>query len=308
MPAMTPDIRASLFMALSMAGFTINDVLAKTASETLNAGQIMFVRGVIMVAVLATFMRLTGRPLLPERPGHPLLVTRVGAETIATILFLVAIAAMPVANVSAILQALPLAVTVGAALFLAEPVGWRRILAILAGLVGVLIVIRPGTAGFDVHALLVVGCVILAAVRDLATRRLPEGMSSLSVSLLTSGAVTLAGLGLTFALGGWKPMSPLLLATLAACAGFLFIGYQFLVLAMRVGNVATVAPFRYTALLWAILLGWLVLGETPDLMTLIGAAVIVASGVYTLYREQVRNRRPRSANRSAASIPPARGT
>ncbi len=306
--ALTPDIRASLFMALSMAGFTINDVLAKSVADTLNPGQIMFVRGMIMVAALVIWMRTSGQPLFPERVFHPLLMLRVASETLATILFLIAIAQMPVANVSAILQAMPLVVTIGAALFFAEPVGWRRMLAIVIGFIGVMVVIRPGSSGYDAHALLVVGCVLLSATRDLATRRLPPGISSMSVTLMTAASVTVAGLALTAPFGGWKPMALIDIATLAACAGLLFVGYQFLVLAMREGNVATVAPFRYTALLWAILLGWLMLGERPDLLTLVGAAIIVASGIYTLYRERVRNKRPRSANESAASLPPARGT
>jgi len=305
---LSANIRACLFMSLSMAGFTINDTLVKSVMDTLNTGQIMFVRGTMIVAGLLVYLRLRRQPLfVPGLISAPV-VLRTGGELTTTILFLSALAHLPLANATAVLAALPLAVTIGAAMFLGEQVGWRRWSAILIGFCGVLLIVRPGMAGFNAATLLVVGAVVFAAVRDIATRKIAGSVPSLTVSALTALCVTLAGLALVGPLGGWRPMDLPTLATLAAAAGFLFIGYQFVVMAMREGDIGFVAPFRYTSLLWALMLGFVVFGDFPDVATLAGAGIVVGTGIYTLYRERVRRSQTRAATRSAASPPPARGT
>lgn len=284
------NIRACVFMSLSMAGFTINDALIKSVLEELNAGQVMFVRGMIIVACLLLYLRLLRLPIFVPGMASPPVILRTAGELMTTILFLSALAQLPLANASAVLQALPLAVTVGAALFLGEQVGWRRWSAILIGFVGVLLIVRPGLAGFNAATLLVVAAVVFAATRDLATRRIADAVPSLTVSAMTALAVTIVGLALIGPMGGWRPMDPTMLAKLTAAAGFLFVGYHFIVLAMREGDIGFVAPFRYTSLLWALVLGLLFFGEFPDPLTLTGAAIIVTTGLYTLYRERVRAR------------------
>lgn len=304
---LSANIRACLFMSVSMAALTINDTLTKSVMDTLNTGQIMFVRGAIILACLVIYLQLMRQPVLvPGMFSAPVLV-RTGGELVTTILFLSALAHLPLANATAVLQAVPLAVTVGAALYLGERVGWRRWTAILIGFCGVLLIVRPGLAGFNAYTLLVVGAVFFAAVRDLATRRIVAAVPSLTVSALTALAVMLTGLALIVPLGGWKPMDTSVIATLTAAAGFLFAGYHFIVLAMREGDISFVAPFRYTALLWALLLGLVFFGEFPDAATLAGAAIIVGTGIYTLYRESRAVREPRAALRSSASSRPAPG-
>ncbi|TCD11814.1 DMT family transporter [Oricola cellulosilytica] len=306
---LSANTRASLLMAGSMAGFTINDVLVKSLGETINAGQVMLVRGLIMMVFLVAFVRAsrTNMPIRAVRT-KPMMI-RVAAEALATIFFLTALFKMPIANVSAILQALPLAVTLGAALFLSEPVGIRRISAIGVGFVGVLVIIRPGLEGFNIFALSAMMTVVFAATRDLATRRLPVEVPSVAVSLVTTIAVAACGAVLMEVLGGWTPMDLKTFGVLAIASMFLFVGYQGIVVAMRVGeDIHVVAPFRYTSLLWAITLGALVFGEIPDALTAFGASIIIATGLYTLYRERLVSRRAASANISAASVPPARGT
>lgn len=304
---LTANLRASLLMASAMAGFTINDIFVKALTGSINAGQVMFVRGILMGALLGIFVLVTRRSLPLAKAFNLPMVLRVTGEIFGTLCFLFALFHMPIANVSAVLQALPLAVTAGAALFLGETVGIRRLTAIAVGFVGVIIIIRPGVEGFSVFSLSAVGTVLFSTVRDLATRRLPHDVPSSLVTLVTTVAVALVGALLTMPLGGWQPMTPFSFLMLTASAAFLFVGYQSIVLAMRIGkDVHIVAPFRYTSLLWSIVLGAAVYGEMPDGVTLVGAAVVVSTGLYTFYRE--RKAADDEAAVSATSAPPARGT
>ncbi len=301
------NLRASAYMSLAMAGFTINDALVKLASPDLNIGQIMVVRGTIVVVCMLVYVRVMGLAIQPRGALSKPVIIRTAAEIGATITFLTALAHVPLANLSAILQALPLLVTLGAALFFAEKVGWRRMTAIAIGFAGVMMIVRPGMAGFDTFALLAVIAVICAAVRDLATRSVAADISSMTVSLVTAVAVTVTGLFVLPFVGNWQPMSLAELGLLTAAAGFLFVGYHCIVVAMRIGEIGFVAPFRYTSLVWAIVLGIVMFGEVPDVLTLIGAAIVVATGLFTLYRERI-TARAMAASRSAVSPPPARGT
>lgn len=273
-------------MALAMFGFTANDAITKGLTDDLNLGQIMFVRGAFATVLIALLAWQRGALRQPSLALNPLLALRAGCELVATLFFLAALAYMPIANISAVLQALPLAVTMGAALFFSEPVGWRRWLAILVGFVGVLIIVRPGLEGFNAYSLSALGCVVFAAARDLFTRRIPDAVPSLLISSATSLLVTIFGGILVVPLGGWAPIDLAETGMLAAAAVLLMIGYQFIILAMRTGEIAFVAPYRYTALLWAVLFGMLIFGEWPDAAILTGASLVVGSGLYTLYRER----------------------
>jgi drug/metabolite transporter (DMT)-like permease len=277
-------------MAAAMAAFTLNDSITKAVSSELNIGEIIVVRGLFAMVLIAAFAAWRGA----LRPLRTLLIRPVGLRVIGeiggTLTFLSAIAHMPLANASAIFQALPLVITLGAALIFGEPVGWRRWLAIAAGFVGVLIIVRPGTAGFNEVSLLALGSVAFCSLRDLATRRIPAEIPSLFIALLTTFTVSSAGAVIMFPLGGWTPPSGRAVGLLAVAAVLLLIGYQCIISALRTGDISAVAPFRYTALLWAMLLGYLAFGDKPDRYMLIGAAIIVMSGLYAFYRERVRHR------------------
>lgn len=301
--ALSPNLRGGLFMAVAMASFTMNDAITKAASKEMNFGQIMLVRGIfaiVLIAALAAHRRAI-RPLrtLMVKP----VALRVIGEVGATIAFLTALAHLPLANISAIMQALPLAVTLGAALVFSEPVGWRRWLAIGFGFAGVLIIVRPGVEGFNQFALLALASVLFCALRDLATSRIPAEIPSLFITLLTTITVTVAGLFMLVPLGGWTPLSGRAVGLLALAAVLVLMGYQCVIMAMRAGDISAVAPFRYTALLWAILLGYVVFGDVPDVMMVVGASLIVISGLYTFYRERLRNRRKPVAA-STTGLPP----
>jgi drug/metabolite transporter (DMT)-like permease len=225
-------------------------------------------------------------------------------EVGGTVSFIAALQQLPIANVSAVLQAVPLAVTMGAALFLGEGVGWRRWLAIIAGFIGVLIVVRPGLEGFNSYSVLALVCVMFSAFRDLVTRKLPAAIPSLLVSTSTSLAVTLSGAVLIAPLGGWQPVSTENLLLLASAAVLILFGYQFIVLSTREGEMSYIAPFRYTSLLWSILLGYWIFADIPDTAMIVGASIIVASGLYTLYREQTAGKAMSATKSTAPGMAP----
>ena len=180
-------------MAVAMAAFTINDSITKAVSSEINFGEVMLVRGlfaILLIAALALHQRAI-RPLrtMVMKPVALRLVGEIGG----TITFMAAITHLPLANTSAIFQALPLAITLGAALVFGEPVGWRRWLAITAGFIGVLIIVRPGIEGFNQFSLLALVSVVFCSLRDLATRQIPAQIPSLFITLLMTVTVTAAG-------------------------------------------------------------------------------------------------------------------
>ncbi len=285
------NVRASLYMMLSMMGFTVNDLFIKLLDGSLPIGQIMAIRGAILVILISIIAWQRG---VIKRMGElftPMVALRSGMEAGATLLFLTALTILPFSTISAILQSLPLAVALGGALILKEPIGWRRWLAISVGFIGVLIIVRPGIEGFQPASLLVLLSVLFAAVRDLATRKLPTELPSLLVSLATTVSICIVGTVLVTAQSDWQPVSASQFALLFTAACFLFFGYQFIVLAMRTGDIAYVVPYRYTSLIWAMVFGYFIFAEVPDGFTLLGSAIVIAMGLFTLYRELTSGRR-----------------
>ncbi len=283
---MTPNQTGALLMTGSMAAFTFNDTLVKMVGVDLPLSQILVIRGVLATLLIFLLARYLGslHLNLPRRDWM-LVLGRCLSEAGATFLFLSALMRMPLANVTAVLQMLPLTVTLGAALFFRESIGWRRMAAILAGFVGMLLIVRPGPAGFDSASLYALGAVGCVTARDLFTRKMSAAVPSMTVTLMAS--LTVFVLGLAYSTQQhWQPIAAWHLGMLLGSACFIFGGYLFSVMTMRVGDVAVVSPFRYSGLLWALLLGWLVFGDWPDGLTMIGAAIVVAAGLFTLYRER----------------------
>ncbi|PAP93018.1 DMT family transporter [Mesorhizobium wenxiniae] len=301
---LSPNLRGALFMVVAMIGFTLNDAITKVSSESMNMAQVMLIRGAFASLFVGLLAWQRGALALPGSMLQPMVAVRVAGEAGATVSFLVALAHLPIANVSAVLQALPLAVTMGAALVFNEGVGWRRWLAIAIGFAGVLIIVRPGFEGFSVYSLLALACVACCAVRDLATKRIPQAIPTLLVSTATALAMTVLGAALLLPMGGWTPMTGESTASLALAAVLVVIGYQFIIMAMRVGDISFIAPFRYTALLWSILLGLFIFGDVPDLPMILGAGVIVGSGLYALYRERIVGRQKTAAESAGPDMAP----
>jgi drug/metabolite transporter (DMT)-like permease len=291
-------------MVVAMVGFTLNDAITKFSSESMNMAQVMLIRGAFASLFVGLLAWQRGALVKPASMLQPMVAVRVAGEAGATVSFLIALAHLPIAIVSAVLQALPLAVTMGAALVFNEGVGWRRWLAIAVGFAGVLIIVRPGFEGFSVYSLLALASVACCAVRDLATKRIPQAIPTLLVSTATALAMTVLGAALLSPMGGWTPMTGKATALLALAAVLVLIGYQFIIMAMRSGDISFIAPFRYTALLWSILLGLVIFGDIPDLTMIIGATIIVGSGLYALYRERVVGRQQTAAESAGPDMAP----
>jgi len=296
MGSLSENARGAIFMMIGMAAFVCNDTLMKLVSSELTLYQAIFLRGLMACAMLALFALSRGVLMPALGPANrKLLGLRMVAEIGGTTCFLTALFNMPIANATAILQSMPLAVTLGAALFLREPVGWRRYTAIAVGFLGVLVIIQPGSEGFTVYSLWALGAIVFMVVRDLSTRRLTRDVPSVFVALTTGSGIMLFGGIVAATTGDWAPVTGHAMALLASAAVFLLIGYVFNVLSMRHGEIGFVSPFRYTILIWAILLGVVVFGDRPTGAMLAGSAIVVGTGIYTLYRERQQARRALAA-------------
>ena len=287
--ALSDNTRGILLMCGSMLGFTVNDGLMKAATEHMPLFQAIFLRGIIATLGILLIARAQGvRHFMPQGRDRFWVGARTVGEISSTVTFLIALTQMPIANLSAIMQSLPLAVTLAAAVFMREPIGWRRVSAILVGFAGVMLIVRPG-ADFDIWSGLGLASVAGVVLRDLATRKFSSAMPSTVGAVWAAVAVMLMG-GLVTAWQGWQPLEPMALAQVALAGLFIIAGYVFAVRVMRVGEIAVVAPFRYTSLIWAILIGWLVFDALPDFWTWVGSGIVVASGVYIFVRERQRAR------------------
>lgn len=286
--ALSSNARGAIFMSVAMASFTCNDALVKAATPYANVGQIMFVRGGITTMLVCLIAWRMGALRSPRVVLQKMILLRTLMEMIAAVTYISALGLVPLGNAASILQALPLAVTLGAALFLQEPVGWRRWSAIITGFIGVLIIARPGVDGFALPSLLVLLSMFAAAARDLITRQINADVPSLTVTVYTALTSTMLGAVLVQPMGGWQPMDVYTVSHLALAAVFVFAGYQSVIMAMRGGEISFIAPFRYTGLLWAIGIGIVFFGEIPDGWMLTGAAIVICSGLYTFYRENKR--------------------
>lgn len=280
---LTDNQRGALFMTASMAGFAVEDVFVKAAAQTLPLGQVLLTIGLTGMLVFAAMAARQGEQLLPPAfLSRPMLV-RCGFEITGRLFYGLAITLTALSTTSAILQATPLVVVAGAALVFGEKVSLQRWLAVLVGFLGVLIILRPGSDFSALSLLAVVGLLGFAG-RDLATRAAPKGLSNRQLGTLgfamlaTAGAILLAVTG-----GAHVPSGPALLH-LAGGTVFGVLGYHALTYAMRTGEVGAVTPFRYTRLVFALVLAMALFGERPDLATWIGAALVVGSGIYALTR------------------------
>ncbi len=277
-------LRGSLLMVLAMATFALEDMFIKTVTRELPVGQVLILFGLGGMLIFAGMARAKGQRLW--HPGYctrPLLLRSL-AEVTGRLSYTLAIALTPLSTASAILQATPLVVAGGAVVFFGETVGWRRWLAIALGFVGVLMILRPGMSGFDMASLFAVAGTLGFAGRDLATRAAPRSMSNLQLGLFGFAMLVIAGVLALGWTGGasWPSATAWLHLGLATVIGV--IAYNALTAAMRHGEISVVAPFRYTRLIFAMGLGILVFGERPDALTLLGSAVIVGSGAFTLIR------------------------
>ncbi len=282
------NIRGAMIMVATMAAFTFNDAIFKTVAGQVPLFQSIFIRGAIVTVGLFVVLLFLGQ-LRPEisRRDWKLIFARTLGDIGATITFLFALFNAPLADVTAILQSAPLVITLAGAFFLREKVGWRRFSAIGVGLFGVLLIVRPGGDGFNPYLLAAVVTLAFILLRDLPTRRLSPSVPSMFVAFFTASAITVTS-GLATLATEWEPVSTSSLLTIGFAASFIFAAYTLSVMVMRTGEMGFVQPFRFTAILWAILLGIFVFDEYPDTLSLIGTTIVISMGIYTFARERQR--------------------
>lgn len=285
--AMSDNLRGAVLMLISMATFTCNDAVMKAVTQTLPLYELVALRGLsvlVLMLVVAQIQQGGVRLSVPREDLLPLVVRTV-ADIASTVLYLLALREMALADLSAILQALPLGVTLAAGLFFHERLGWRRLSAIGVGFVGVVMILRPGSGAFDIWSVVALASMLLIVLRDIVTRTFSAGIGSSTIAFYAAATITLTG----FILGvgeEWRMPDLREAGLLLLSAGFLTAGYITAVATMRVGEISLIAPLRYTSLVWAIVLGLVIFGEWPDLWTWLGSALVVGAGLYTILREQ----------------------
>lgn len=285
---LSANAKGAFMMSIARVAFVTNDALMKILFADMEVFQAMFLRGSIAVPIIA-FLAWYRKCLLVRFTiiDFVLLCVRAAAQIGMATCFLTALSHMPIANVSAIMQAVPLSLIVVAALFLGESVGWRRWSAVVIGFCGVLLIIRPGTDSFDIHTTLAVGAVAFATINDLVTRYLPNRVPALLAALFSATAVSMFSGAMIMSLP-WQAVTPFNWLILSFCGLTVAAGYFFQVMTMRYGDLSFVAPYRYVGMVWAIILGLLIFGEWPDAFTAIGTLIVVLTGLYAVYREQLR--------------------
>lgn len=295
--SLSPNGRGILATCVAMIGFIGTDSCIKLASQQLPVSQMIALRGIAILAILVSLAFATGAVKRLPRLRDRGVAIRAFGECMATWLYYHAIIAIPIANANAVLQTIPLAMVAVAALVFGEKVGWKRWAIILFGFSGVLLIIQPGSEGFQPASLWAVGAVVFYVLRDMATRYIDRELPAISINLVTSASVM--GMGFVLALfEDWVVPSPQALGLLGLAACFLTLGYLAVTVAMRNGDVSVTSPFRYSIVLWALMIDLLVFGNQPGLLTLIGLAVVVGSGLVMILRE--RQMRRQAARAQAA--------
>lgn len=283
----TPAARGIALMLASMAAFAAADTLVKLSTAALSAPQVMVLLlggGLIGFAAMAL---AEGRALFDARALGPVFLVRYASEVAGMVGMVMALALVPLSTVGAITQAAPIIATIGAVLFLGESVGWRRWSAIGAGFAGVVLIVRPGGAGFDLSVLWAVLALVALAVRDLTTPLVPRDMASSTLAVCTMSVAVPFAVAWVLATGepviapdtDWRIAVPMIVLG--------SVGYVLLIASLRTADVSIVMPFRYARVLFLLALGIAVFGERPDGWVLAGAALVVASGLYMLWRRRV---------------------
>lgn len=289
----TPSATAAkaILMMVAAAGIlTVNDAIAKWLTERYPVGQVLAIRGVLVVALVYGWAVVSRRtPVLRVR-SWKLNLTRGGLMALSTFLFVTSLSLMPIADAIAISFAGPIFATALAALLLAEPVGWRRWSAVAVGFAGVVVMVRPTPEMFRMVALIPIVAAFVGALRDIVTRKMgTDGESTLMVLIVSTSVVAFAGL-LTLPFG-WVVPTPAELGLFVLTSVLVAVAQGLMIESLRYGEVGLVGPFKYTSLLWALLLGLLVWGDVPGPWTWAGAALVIASGLYIWRRETVLRRR-----------------
>jgi drug/metabolite transporter (DMT)-like permease len=298
------NTRGVVLMCVGMALFTANDAFVKLAAAELPVPQVLALRGIGVIAIMAAAVTIAGQWGALPRIATPRIAIRSILEGLVALVFVTALARLGLAEAVAIFLTSPLMMTALSAFMGRETVGWRRWLAVLLGFVGMLIVVRPSLDGINAYALLILLAALGSTVRDFITRGIEPGTPSILVSFI-AGVTTalmsaLVGIGVE-----WQMPSATGWVLLGASALFVAGGTSTVIAAFRCAEVSVISPFRYTIMFWALIAGIVFWGELPDGPALLGTGIIVASGLYIIHRERLRSRELRAARLTTPSLPTA---
>lgn len=268
-------------MTVGSIGYVVNDAaIRRITDEGPGVYQALCMRSIALVVVFAALGRIRGESTRRWHFDRPL-VTRVAAEVGGSALFFAAIVQLEFANAQAILQIVPVAVTLAAAAVLGERVSGAQYGAIVLGFVGVLVVVQPATDGFSAWSLLVLASTAFLVVREFATRSVDPRVPAVSVALVTAAGLAVLTAALS-APDGWHRLNGVSAAYLVLSVASLMIGYLFTIETVRVGDLSVSAPFRYTTVVGAVVAGYLLFDEVPNTLTVVGIVVIVLSGLWSI--------------------------
>lgn len=281
--------RGIIAMVTAQAFFIVNDSLMKLATAIVPSTQAIAIRGGVAVALMLVWVVSTGHATMLRMAWSPLVMLRGVLEALVAIAYIAALSYMPIADVTAIFLISPLLITAMSVVFFGESVGWRRWLAVVVGFCGMLLVVKPGGSDIGWPALLVIASAIGAAARDLVTRRIDPAIPTSVVTLNTTVMVTLVAI-LALPLQGVTAPDARALALLSCAAAVVVVGNFMIIRAFRGVEISAVSPFRFMIMVWAIAAGVLVFGDWPDPLAIVGIALIVGAGLYTMHREAARAR------------------
>jgi len=279
------NLRAIVAISLAMASFACGDTLMKLASTSLPTSELLFIRGTVVFSVSFGVAFFTAALRELRHAFERAMAGRIVGDIGGGWFFQSALARLPYADLTAIGQLSPMMLTAASAIFLAERVGWRRWTATAVGLLGVLIIVRPGSSAFNWWALAGIASVLCTTVRDLSTRSINRRVPASLIMMLSAGGVTVAALAVA-PFSNWQWPDALVVLKLCGAGVFSLLGQLGIIIAMRTGEVSAVVPFRYMIIPFSIISGVVVFGHFPDALTLLGIAVVTLAGLYTFYREQ----------------------
>jgi drug/metabolite transporter (DMT)-like permease len=287
--ALSDNARGAAMLTGAMAFFVVNDAAMKLAAAEVPMLQAMAIRGLPVTLAFLLIAWRTGALGKARYLLDRLVLARTGTELAGSLLFMPALAHIPIATALALNQSVPLLIVPLAVVLLGEKVGWRRMSAVAIGFVGVLLILRPGAENLDPWLLVSFASAFFFAIRDTITRMIGAHVPSMLIAIAMSGSVMIA-CAIATAIAGWVPMTATAWVAIACACVVVSAGYFLSVAAMRTGELTLTGAFRYSALVWASLLGWIIWDELPDLQGWAGIALIVASGLYALHRARVRAR------------------
>ena len=279
-----PPVSGILCMIGGALALTINDGMAKYLTETYPVGQVMALRGTFILCLLIFLFISARKKLNLKIYSWRNNFYRAAAMTGSTFCFITGLSYLPIADAIAIAFAAPLLTTVLAVFCLRERVGLHRWVAIFFGFIGVLIIVQPTGDAFKVAALAPLSAAFFGAIRDVITRKITSSESSFTILVTSMFLITFAGY-LTFPLG-WSEFQVEHI-WLFLCSSILVGVAQYLMIeAFRLGEVGLISPFKYSSLLWAVIIGFIVWGDIPGYFVLVGATILIISGVYLLRAEK----------------------